>query len=880
VTEHSPNTFWPSLARGIARRPLAVAALGALVCVLAGGVAAKNLKMKTSRIELTGAEVPFAKRHLELEDEFGDLNRLVVALHGDPAMVRLAAEALVARVREDSQHFRSVFHRVSPAELGPHALLFVPPAQMKEAEATLERVLPELRRGALAGAVGGLATELQARLDAGPTPNEDSQEGSQEGGLLLDWATRLLGDTQRTLGGDAVSETPLDRISGLDEAGYAWGADGRTLIVLVAFREEVGALDSRTTSVKALRRIVKELAAAHIHVDFGLTGKPVLEVDEMATYEADSLRASLFALVAVTLLLVFALRRLTGPLLVGGCLILAVALTLGLASVWPGHLNLMAVVFVMVVIGLGVDFGIHLVGRYDEARAGGADSTSALVTALSRVGPAVAAGGATTAGAFFGALLTEFKGLREFGVVAGLGVFACMAVMLTILPALVVLVDRGSHRGVGGSWLGFLDRWTQQHPKAVLGVVAGLSLGALSLLPSLRYDADLLKMQDPNLDSVKLELQLLEDARLTSWFLAYSTKDPAQLAAVASSVMTLPGVKRVESALSVLPADADARLPRARRVQRRLRAVVGEGLPASDAAGLRASLERLVDVIDDALEQAVANDIGEAITVLEDLGSAAEAARDALPPQGLPPATLDYDRRLANALGRRLTPVIQGELASSNPKDLPPALRDRFIGPQGSYLLRIYPRGNLWHPDELHAFLSEVRTVLPEVSGVPVLLHDSSALMLRSYQRAGWVALGVISLCLVLLFRSLGPTLLTLLTLLIGALWTAGLMAALGVELNPANLVALPLLLGIGVDTAVHVVHRARDLAPGEPLAGTSLGHALVFSGLTSAASFGSLLLADHPGTASIGAAIALGVLCCVGAGLTIPAAVLAARRL
>jgi predicted RND superfamily exporter protein len=190
-------------------------------------------------------------------------------------------------------------------------------------------------------------------------------------------------------------------------------------------------------------------------------------------------------------------------------------------------------------------------------------------------------------------------------------------------------------------------------------------------------------------------------------------------------------------------------------------------------------------------------------------------------------------------------------------------------------MLRIYPRAALWDPAERQAFIDEVRSVIPEVSGVPVLLHESSRQMARGYLAAGVYAFAAVVVLLLLHFRSLRNTLLALLALLLGGLWLAGLMAACRIDLNPANLIALPLLLGIGIDTAVHVIHRGSQEGPGAPLVATSLGRALVYSGLTSVASFGSLMLADHPGTASIGSTISLGVFCCVLAGLTVPPAAL-----
>ncbi|HBP19489.1 MAG TPA: hypothetical protein DEA08_17080, partial [Planctomycetes bacterium] len=638
---------WRALARAIAARPLAVAAVGVLVCVLAGAFASENLGFKTSRIELTGAELDFARRHLELEAEFGDLNRIVVAVQGEPSRCRAYADELAARVRADEEHFRGVFARLSPADLGPQALVFLPPQQLTEAAGTLERLGPELRAGALAGSLGALAAELRWRLD------DPEAEQASEAGALGELAPRLLQDTARALRGEPVRETPLDRIPALDEEGYTWGADGRTLLVLVAFREEGSALDPRTAAVEALRGLVAELAPANPELKVGLTGKPVLEVDEMKTYEADSLRASLVALIGVTLLLVLALRRLSAPLLVGFSLALSVALTLGLAALWPGHLNLMAVVFVIVVIGLGVDFGIHLIGRYDEARRAGSPPADAITTALGKTGPAVAAGAATTAGAFFGAMTTDFKGLREFGAVAGLGVLASVAVMLSVLPALVLRIDRRDPGAPRPSPFAGLDRLTHRRPRLMLAAIALLSLGAACALPYLRYDANLLEMQDPQLDSVQLELALLEDQRLTSLLLAHATKDLSELAEVSSRVGALPGVRSVQSALSVYPADAQERLGPARRVQTLLRAALQPPPPPSTPAAIARSLEALDEALSDGLEQAVANDLGEAIRRLEELSDLCGAAQEALAAGAPDTALKDYDRRLGEALQRR-----------------------------------------------------------------------------------------------------------------------------------------------------------------------------------------------------------------------------------
>jgi len=859
---------WLSWARFVARRPLAVAALGALVCLAGGLVAWQGLELKTARIELTGAELPFAQRFLALEEEFGDLNRIVITIQSPSrSQTRAYAAALATRIRQDERRFAGVLERVGPVELEGQALLLLAPERLVEGRALVERALPAWRRGALSGALTGWACLIEERLESGERSSGDA--------VLAERGAQLLEDLEQVSRGQEIAETPFDALPSWDEAGYVWGSEDR-LLILVAFRESAGELDPRSASVGAARALVRELQPAWPEVEVGLTGKPVLEVDEMATYERDSLRSSAVALASVTLLLILALRRFSAPLLIGACLALSVAGTLGLATLWPGHLNLMAVVFVMVVIGLGVDFAIHLVGRYDEARARGLEATGALCEALGTTGPALSAGALTTAGAFCGAAFTDFKGLREFGVVAGFGVLASLLVSVSVVPALILLLDKrrsGTPKPAPAA-LAFrlLDRWSRAHPGRVLAFCAALTLVAGVGARGLRYQGNLLLLQDPELASVQLEHELLRDPVTTSWFLAYPARSLSELAAVASRVQGLPKVDRVASVLDLLPREGgQERLEQARELQASLRILLAQRPPPSQAPELRVACRRLIEVLERALDEALAGGVKEALPVLEGLLERSRRALAALPVGELPPSAQRYEERLWAALARRAQPLTAGELTLS-PEALPPVLRDRFVGSRGSYLLRIYPKENLWDPERLSAFVAEVEGAAPGVTGVPAMLHGASGVMVAAYQRAGWIALGLVSLGLLVWFRRLRPAAVALLALAVGVVWTAGLMGWLGLDLNPANLIALPLMLGIGIDSAVHVVHRASLAAgpEGEALLGTSLGRALVYSGLTSVASFGTLALASHPGTASMGSAISLAILACVAAGVLV----------
>ncbi len=863
------------LAGVVERRPASVVGVGLALAVLAGLFASQRLVMATARIDLIGKEVPYVRKLLDLEAEFGDLNSIVAVVRGeDEQAARAVADALAARVRADTTRFRGVFHRFDPARLGAQALLYADAEQLAQLDAMAERLLPGLADGALPGAIDGFAGELEARLAAG-----DSGGGGGDA-ALAGIADTLLRDLGAALAGEDPTGTPLDELAGWDDVGYVRAGDG-SFILLIAFREaDTGELDPKSAAVAAARAAAAELERAHPGVEVGFTGKPVLDVDEMRTYEVDSTKTSLVALISVTLLLVVAFRRLLAPLLVGGCLLLAVIDTLGFAALWPGHLNLMAVVFVVVVIGLGVDFGVHLVARYDELVAAGRSPGEALSETLRLTGPAIVTGAATTAAAFLCAVLTDFKGLREFGVIAALGVIASLGVMLSVLPALVLLIDRRRGRpaappgpGITLRALGGIDWLTRAHPRKVLAVAAALTLLAAVFASRARYDGNLLALQDPALESVQLELHLLRDEQLSSWFLAYTTDDLAELERAAARARAIPGVERVESVLDRLPAEQNERLEAVRALQERARGLT----PAADWSDerLRAALERLQGALLTALDEALTGGREEALATLEGLLERTEAALEAAA-DGVHPAARRYDRALAAAIERRLGPLTGPPAEPLTPANLPAELKERLIGRSGQLLLRIYPEEDLWEPEPRGRFLAAVQAELPEVTGIPLLVHESSWSMANGYLAAGAYSLVLVAGCVLLHFRRLGPSLLSLGALGLGWLWLAGLLGAWGLPLNPANLIALPLLLGIGIDTSVHVIHRALEVGPRAPLIGTSLGSAVLFSGLTSIASFGSLAIASHPGSASIGIVVSLGILCCLLAGLTVPAAVLA----
>jgi preprotein translocase subunit SecF len=206
--------------------------------------------------------------------------------------------------------------------------------------------------------------------------------------------------------------------------------------------------------------------------------------------------------------------------------------------------------------------------------------------------------------------------------------------------------------------------------------------------------------------------------------------------------------------------------------------------------------------------------------------------------------------------------------------DLPPALRDRFIGVTGKILLQVYPRKDVWQRENQEEFIKALQQVDENVTGTPVQLYFYTDLLKESYEDAALYALGAIVLLVLIHFRNVISVLLALIPVGLGSLWLAGMMGALGVPLNPANIMTLPLVIGIGVTNGIHILNRfAEEQTPS--ILAKSTGKAVFVSGLTTIAGFGSLVLARHQGIQSLGAVMAVGVTTCMIAALTFLPAIL-----
>ena len=819
------------------RRPWAVLAIFAVLLVASGWYAAARLEYRTQRNDLLSANKDCQKRWQKYLDAFGDDDDVVVAVRGpDAASMTRAADAAAAKLASRPDLFDRVFHRVDLRGLRSRALLHLGETELAALDRQLDDMAPLL--GELAP-VAWHALTLDRLLDeAAARPNDAALRARLTAVLRGEPHPWSLGRTR-----DAGAEAKLNAPQ------YFFTPDGQLALVLARPVKEASSFTAAKQATDAARAMLAELRAEFPRLDFGLTGIPVLETDEMAASDDDSQRASWLALVGVAALYFAVYRGFRYPLLTVGTLVVGTVLALGWATLTVGHLNILSATFAVMIIGLG-DYGVLWVARYDEERRHLAHAGALRATAT-HAGPAILIAAITTALAFFATMFADFQAVAELGWIAGSGVFLCAVACLTLLPALMSLARR---EVAPPDVLPFAPRAflpaLARRPRGVLLASLAVMLAAGAAASQVKYDPNLLHMQARGLESVAWEEELLRHSAGATWDALSLTADREAALAAKARFEALPGVGRVVEAASLLPGDQERKLPVLASIHGKL-----AKLPATFAPGRSQSLPAKLDRL-----RASATDAN-----LQAAIDAFRAAPDA-----------DIDRKLAASLHEELAQL--RSLSEPRPltvADLPPEFRERYIGAHGEFLVRAYAAGNLWEYDELAAFTAAAATADPQATGKAFRTLEGLDQMKRGFGRAALLALGVIVGVLWLDLRRMRSLLLGLLPLACGVVLTLGVMAACGVPLNPANLIALPLIVGVGVDNGVHVLHDHAEGRRGRYELGAATGRGIFVAALTTVLGFGTLILARHRGMASLGLTLTLGVAACMIAALVVLPALL-----
>jgi uncharacterized protein len=844
-----------------ARRPWLVIAIALALAVGSAVYAARHFAIKTDVNELISHDVPWAKNALEYMKNFPQWGIIVVVDAPTPEATEQATAKLAEAIKARPEQFRAVSQPGGGEFFARNGLLFLPRDDVAQATDGITRADPLIGTLASDPSLRGVLDALWLGL-----------AGVQRGELKLDDMTRVL---------DAGAATADDVVNGRP-ASFSWRvlASGKPAspndvrrFLLIAPVLDFTALQPGHAATEAIARIASDLNLERDYqAQVRLTGRIPMEDDEFGTIKHNAGLNATLTLLVVLVILWLALHsfRIIFACAVSLFVGLAVSAAAGLAVV--GAFNVISVAFFVLFVGLGVDFGIQFSVRYRAERHDHPDLRVALRSAALKAGGPLALAAIATATGFASFLPTAYRGLSELGQIAGMGMLIAFATSITLLPALLAVLNPPAEpHPMGFTWLAPVDHFLERHRIAVVASTAAVVLLASPLLLYLPFDFNPLHLRSDKVPSVATYLELAKDPRAGQSAIDILEPNLAAADAVAGRLAALPQVAQATTLSSLVPTDQDEKI--------KLIAAAGQAIDASlnpekveppptDAdtvESLNSTAARMIQIAGN--QPGPGADAARRLGgLLTRLAQGEEAMRARFAAALVEPLKFSLDQLRSELKPEPVT-------VANIPRDL----AEEWVTPDGRARIQVLPKGDPNNTDTLRRFVTAVTAVEPNATGSAVLLYEAGITVVHAFFQSGVFALSAVALLLFITLRRIGDVLLTLVPLMVAGAVTLELCVVIDLPLNFANIIALPLLLGVGVAFKVYYIMAWRTGKTA--LLQSSLTRAVVFSAMTTATAFGSLWFSSHPGTSSMGKLMALALLCTMAAAVLFQPALMGPPR-
>jgi len=799
---------------------------------------------------LLPTNVAWRKNEVAFEKAFGRFDVLEAVVEAPtPELAAAATSELTRTLAADKARFKraanvgdmSFFHR--------HGLLYLPIDQLKKTAAGLIEGEPIIHDIATDRSLRGLVAGL-----------EDALLGLEANRLKLDDFAHPL---------NMVSDS-LEKVLAGKPASFSWqalteGAAAASPRNRLGFVEVDPVLDFNSVQPgQEAEAAIHQLAApieANDQATVRVTGPIAIDDGEFGSIKENAVRNGVVTIAIVVLILWLALRsgRLILALVVN--LVVGLAATAALGLFMIGAFNIISIYFAVLFVGIGVDFAIQFSVRYRDERHRLGDLQTALRSAGARVAMPLALASLATAAGFFSFLPTDYKGVSELGQIAGVGMLIAFVTSMTLLPALIRLANPpGEPESLGYAFLAPVDEYLARHR---MPIIVGTLLVVACISPVLgwlQFDFNPLNLENPNTEAISTYLELQRDRGIGANNAQAIAPSLEQANAVAAKLMKLPEVESVRTLSTFIPSDQDQKIPIIRSVAAKLAGAFDAkeaSPPATDAENadaLNEGAQRLMEAAGDH-QGAGAAAMRRLSALMTKLAQASPEMRAKASETLIWPLNADLADLQASL---EAEPVTQA--------DLPRALVEDWIAPNGEARVSIMPKANPDDTAAVRAFVRAVLAVEPDAAEGPIATIEAGNMILRAFVEAGVWAVASIAVLLLLFLRRFGDVMLTLVPLALAGLVTMEAMTLLGLPFNFANIIALPLLLGVGVAFKIYYIIAWREGTT--HLLQTPLTRAVFYSALTTATAFGSLWFSSNPGASSMGQLLALSLACTLAAAV------------
>jgi uncharacterized protein len=823
-----------------------------VVTIASAYYAANHFQINTRTRNFISSKVPWRQDMIKMDKAFPQgVDQIAVVIDGKTMEL---AEAAAQRLAEKLQSRPELYQSVERQNGGPffdrNALLFMPLAETRHTTEELSKARPILV---------ALATDPSLR------------------GIMNVYSVISRGVAKKTGSLDDFDQPVTALANTLDEllsgrrAFFSWRSllTGETpsplelrQIISVKPILDYEALQPGKIPTAFIRNTAKDLGLTPENgVTVRLTGPVPLADEEYSAIE----EGATLNRVATGLVVLFILwRALKSPrivLAVALCVVAGLAITAAAGLKLVGAFNLISLAFGVLFIGIGTDFAIQFSVRYRAERVEEPDFDKAISRTANKIGRPLALAAAATAAGFYSFLPTDYVGVKELGLVAGTGMFIAFFTTLTVLPALLSILGSPREKEcIGFKFLAPADRFMSRHRFAIIIGTLSVALAGTALLSRLQFDWNPLDLSPQNAEAVVTLRDLMKSPQTNPNTINILSSSLADAQPVAERLRQLPQVTRVTTLQNFVPEDQEAKLAIIQPAARLLKPVLDSNRRASapsDAEDI-AAMDRATQALTQAATSVTGKGADDARRLAKLVGQLAaappelrEEARKAL----LPSLATTLDLLRASLDAERVT------LSS-----IPSSLARNWVDPDGVARIAVAPSGDPNDNANLVRFSEAVRKIAPQATGEPVVIHESGRTVVRAFAQAGAWALLSISVLLFIVLRRITDVLLTLVPLALAALVTLEITALIGMPLNFANIIALPLLLGVGVAFKIYFIMAWR--AGATNFLETSLTRAVVFSAMTTATAFGSLWFSQYPGLSSMGKMLALSLLCTLAAAV------------
>ncbi len=827
---------------------------------------AANLNLELSWVGMAPKGDPSATEYEKILDKFPSVSKIDILVEdkGDnpEQAAQIAAEKLV-----DLSYVKNVNYKIDTDFLLDHALLLARKDDVKN-------ITPFLEDPNLTGFITNM-NDLYEKEYRGNSGN--IQDDEKELARTLRGLQYFLQAADGSLAGDLSGQEFDEGVTRLLTGDpYLRSIRGNSILMTVQPTFSMMNYQKLKPGVDAIEGVLNTIEKDHPGFRYGLTGMHVVGRDEMVSTEKDSTLAMILGLALVLIILISAFRMWTAPLLAAIPLIVGIIWDMGLAWLTIGRLNLLTIFTAAILIGLGIDFSVHILSGYTEARSDDCSAEEAVHYTLEKVGPGILTGALTTAAAFFTLAISSLGFLVELGVIMGMGILTTTLAVFLILPTLLYLktekwgdkkVEKGRYPAIGA-----VAAWTGKRRFIVLAVVLLLVMFAGWRGTKTEFYLNIEKIEPKGLESIQVMDEISEKFGMSNDALMYTTEDLDETYQLAKELKDKPRVDSVDTITDYLPPVSiqEERLNNLRQLN-----VLNAALPeyqVTDKEKLINELERLNDNIIEIGQLSFMSGIDGVVNVTDRITGTKENP-------GILPNLIAKIREENYQQGRLITlsqkfyqslkekSSRMKEVRKVTLSDVPESIRTQFVSDDGSlYLSSVHAAGNLWQRIKEpfgKEFIHMMRETVPEVTGTPVfmrVLYDQTS---REVTRVIALISATIFILLLIHFKSLKEAFIAFIPLITALILTMGTVEITGINLDIFSVLAFPLIIGIGIDDGVHVIHRLNITGESLEDVFSSVGRAILLTSLTTMASFGSLMIAKYQGIFRLGSTLFIGVAFC-----------------